>query len=361
MLLLVGIDEEKEVVGRFRRATTKPRRAKPRKGKEKGKQKAIEEGEIRTFGLGPTMSQNAKGTKTHMMSNSWLKAEIESPRRVIPHRPRRYLPPSQRYGSSTAGQRVHRAALAGNARRLQEQMVQNFQRSRDNASREREKKRLEMRRKLQVEAEMSSVSSAILPRDRENPRSREKRRKAKHLYLLTNYLAFDKFTADERTDILGELLSKWMDAPYSDDAEKEIWGQVELLCESTFMLDRITSENVQPSMLSCVISCELLEILSRKDTKYKRVINVVKECFYRSLFVGYSNKKAFFDMVPWFEHAKRVRPSRHLRDPYSEVKRSALLSNAGARELATSIIERRGVDFAKRLAAEIQEQVDRAE
>ena len=89
--------------------------------------------------------------------------------------------------------------------------------------------------------------------------------KSKQLYLLTQYMAFDKFSGREKEDLLEIMVHDWLRGNQNDD----IWEQVAMYCESSFMLDRVTTAIKFPNRLSTAICCDILNVLSKRETKYK--------------------------------------------------------------------------------------------
>ena len=301
---------------------------------------------------------------------SWSIAELTPPVIAVPHRPRRFGSVSARNGyGGRIGRNAHKSALASSARRQQEEQARRFQNTRTFLSLEEKRKRAS-RERLKNESTFSStikkrVDSVKLEKPATALRNGEDFPGAKQLYLLTNFLAFDKFTNDERSDILQEMVGKWLDSPYDEDEQlQSMWKQVEMYCESSFYLKRLTSDVLHPNLLSCAVCCELLEVVSKKDTIYRRILNVIKNGVFKSLYANYSDRKSFLDMEPWFEIAKRLSRMKvnvKQRDPSVKPGRQVLLSTADPINLASEIIDRRGSDFARQLVQEIEEALDRSD
>ena len=141
------------------------------------------------------------------------------------------------------------------------------------------------------------------------------------MYLLSNYLAFDKFDQHERTAI-NELLGKWLGEEYRNinNETSMLWDSIRSYCESTYMLDRITSRRKTPNALSAAACCELLGIISRKEQRYGRILRIIKDGIYDSIYVEKEGSNVpFFHRKTWFTEAKVTkealrRTRRHMKE-----------------------------------------------
>ena len=142
------------------------------------------------------------------------------------------------------------------------------------------------------------------------------------MYLLSNYLAFDKFDQHERTEIINELLGKWLGEEYRNinNGTSMLWDSIRSYCESTYMLDRITSRRKTPNALSAAACCELLGIISRKEQRYGRILRIIKDGIYDSIYVEKEGSNVpFFHRKTWFTEAKVTkealrRTRRHMKE-----------------------------------------------
>lgn len=127
---------------------------------------------------------------------------------------------------------------------------------------------------------------------------------------------------------MNELLGKWLVEEYDhiNYGTTMLWDSVRSYCESTYMLDRITSRRKTPNALSAAVCCEMLDIISRKEQRYGRILRVIKEGIYDSIYIDrkeknipFFHRKAWFSQVKVAENALR-KTRRHMKE--AEVRRS---------------------------------------
>jgi hypothetical protein len=145
------------------------------------------------------------------------------------------------------------------------------------------------------------------------------------MYLLSNYLAFDKIDQHERNDIVNELLGKWLTEDYETENKDSplLWESIRSFCESTYILDRITSRRRNPNSLSAAACCDILDIISRKEQRYGRLLRLIRDGIYDSIYVEKEDRSVpFFHRTTWFNHARATESSlRRLRLDLKELKR----------------------------------------
>ena len=126
------------------------------------------------------------------------------------------------------------------------------------------------------------------------------------MYLLTNYLAFDKFDEHERGELMEDVVDKWLSEEYSlEKGSDSMWHNVRAYCESSCMLNKWSSTRNTPNPLSAALCCEMLEILSRKEQRYGRVLRVLKDGLFAAIYINSENsRKPFFHRETWFDKAK---------------------------------------------------------
>ena len=90
---------------------------------------------------------------------------------------------------------------------------------------------------------------------------------SKQLYLLNQFLGFDKFTGREREDLVDLMVDRWLTDPFVGDEYRQ---HIELYCESSYTMSRTTSRVEFPNRLNTAVCCDLLTLLARKDSKYRR-------------------------------------------------------------------------------------------
>ncbi len=169
------------------------------------------------------------------------------------------------------------------------------------------------------------------------------------MYLLSNYLAFDKIDQHERNDIVNELLGKWLTEDYETENKDSplLWESIRSFCESTYILDRITSRRRNPNSLSAAACCDILDIISRKEQRYGRLLRLIKDGIYDSIYMEKEDRGVpFFHRTTWFSHARATESSlRRLRLDLKELKMNLSSSAENNIHLANSfslreIIER---------------------
>lgn len=152
------------------------------------------------------------------------------------------------------------------------------------------------------------------------------------MYLLSNYLAFDKIDQHERNDIVNELLGKWLTEDYETENKDSplLWDSIRSFCESTYILDRITSRRRNPNSLSAAACCDILDIISRKEQRYGRLLRLIRDGIYDSIYMEKEDRGVpFFHRTTWFNHARATESSlRKIRLDLEELRRE-LNSSAG--------------------------------
>ena len=127
----------------------------------------------------------------------------------------------------------------------------------------------------------------------------------KQLYLLNQFMGFDRFTGMEREDLVDLMVDRWMADPYVGDEYRQ---HVELYCESSFSIDRHTSEREFPNRLNTAVCCDMLQLIARKETKYRRALKLVKAGIFASIFSDYreaeDDGRTFLEMTPYYTKAK---------------------------------------------------------
>jgi hypothetical protein len=106
----------------------------------------------------------------------------------------------------------------------------------------------------------------------------------KQLYLLNQFMGFDKFTGVEREDLVDLMVDQWMTDPYVGDEYRQ---HIELYCESSFSIDRRSSEREFPNRLNTAVCCDMLQLIARKETKYRRALKLIKAGIFASIFQDY--------------------------------------------------------------------------
>ena len=144
----------------------------------------------------------------------------------------------------------------------------------------------------------------------------------KQLFLLNQFMGFDKFTGMEREDLVDLMVNEWMTDPYVGDDYRQ---HVELYCESSFAIDRRTSEREFPNRLNTAVCCDMLQMIARKDTKYRRALKLVKAGIFASIFSDYQEAdesgRTFLEMTPFYTVAKRKHAD--IRKEYATTKANA--------------------------------------
>ena len=144
----------------------------------------------------------------------------------------------------------------------------------------------------------------------------------KQLFLLNQFMGFDKFTGMEREDLVDLMVNEWMTDPYVGDDYRQ---HVELYCESSFAIDRRTSEREFPNRLNTAVCCDMLQMIARKDTKYRRALKLVKAGIFASIFSDYQEAdesgRTFLEMTPFYTVAKRKHAD--IRKEYETTKADA--------------------------------------
>jgi hypothetical protein len=127
----------------------------------------------------------------------------------------------------------------------------------------------------------------------------------KQLFLLNQFMGFDKFTGMEREDLVDLMVNEWMADPYVGNDYRQ---HVELYCESSFSIDRRTSEREFPNRLNTAVCCDMLQMIARKDTKYRRALKLVKAGIFASIFSDYQEAdesgRTFLEMTPFYTISK---------------------------------------------------------
>ena len=100
-------------------------------------------------------------------------------------------------------------------------------------------------------------------------------------------------------------------------------GEYSIFCESTYILDRITSRRRNPNSLSAAACCDILDIISRKEQRYGRLLRLIRDGIYDSIYVEKEDRSVpFFHRTTWFNHARATESSlRRLRLDLKELKR----------------------------------------
>jgi hypothetical protein len=127
----------------------------------------------------------------------------------------------------------------------------------------------------------------------------------KQLYLLNQFMGFDKFTGVEREDLVDLMVDQWMTDPYVGDEYRQ---HVELYCESSFSIDRRSSKREFPNRLNTAVCCDMLQLIARKETKYRRALKLVKAGIFASIFQDYKEAdesgQTFLEMTPFYTVSK---------------------------------------------------------
>ena len=127
----------------------------------------------------------------------------------------------------------------------------------------------------------------------------------KQLYLLNQFMGFDRFTGMEREDLVDLMVDRWMTDPYVGDEYRQ---HVELYCESSFSIDRRSSKREFPNRLNTAVCCDMLQMIARKESKYRRALKLVKAGIFASIFSDYreadEDGRTFLEMTPYYTVAK---------------------------------------------------------
>eukprot|EP00948_MAST-09A_sp_MAST-9A-sp1_P001026 g1026.t1 len=133
--------------------------------------------------------------------------------------------------------------------------------------------------------------------------------KKKAMFLLTNYLAFDKFNQSEQKDVLEKLLHTWMTDDEGSLAKGPLWSRIHRYCESTYLMDNLFSTCRFPNALSTALCCDILKIIAQQETPYKRLLNIVKTGILSSCYSdfesGYSG--SLFDLKTWSSQSEYLK------------------------------------------------------
>jgi hypothetical protein len=134
----------------------------------------------------------------------------------------------------------------------------------------------------------------------------------KQLYLLNQFLGFDKFTGREREDLVDLMVDRWLTDPFVGDQYRQ---HIELYCESSYTMNRTTSRVEFPNRLNTAVCCDLLTLLARKDSKYRRALKLIKSGIFASIFADYKEAdedgRTFLEMTPFY--TKVARKSRRAK------------------------------------------------
>ena len=123
-------------------------------------------------------------------------------------------------------------------------------------------------------------------------------------------------------------------------------GEYPIFCESTYILDRITSRRRNPNSLSAAACCDILDIISRKEQRYGRLLRLIRTVYTTPFTWKKRISVPFFHRTTWFNHARATESSlRRLRLDLKELKRNLSSSAENNIHLANSfslreIIER---------------------
>ena len=124
---------------------------------------------------------------------------------------------------------------------------------------------------------------------------------AKQLYLLNQFLGFDKFTGREREDLVDLMVDRWLTDPFVGDEYRQ---HIELYCESSYSMTRGTSKVEFPNRLNTAVCCDLLTLIARKDSKYRRALKLIKSGIFASIFSDYKEAdedgRTFLEMMPFY-------------------------------------------------------------
>jgi hypothetical protein len=141
----------------------------------------------------------------------------------------------------------------------------------------------------------------------------------KQLYLLNQFMGFDKFTGVEREDLVDLMVDQWMTDPYVGDEYRQ---HIELYCESSFSIDRRSSEREFPNRLNTAVCCDMLQLIARKETKYRRALKLIKAGIFASIFQDYKeadeNGQTFLEMRPYYTAAKQKKEESSRRNDPGE-------------------------------------------
>ncbi len=157
------------------------------------------------------------------------------------------------------------------------------------------------------------------------------------MYLLTNFLAFDKIDEHERSEIMGDFLDKWLSETYElDQGSDALWHYVRTYCESSCMLDRITTHKNSPNPLSAAACCEILDVLSKKELRYARIFRLLKSGIHDAIYVSGRSERPYFHREAWFTRAqmaekalRKTRMDRMEADMKGGIKRVSMKSMLG--------------------------------
>ena len=75
--------------------------------------------------------------------------------------------------------------------------------------------------------------------------------KRKALFLLTNYISFDKFSEDEQEDILEDVVEKWLHEKYEDQAS--LWSKIHGYCESKYLMAKLGDVRNYPNPMATAL------------------------------------------------------------------------------------------------------------
>ena len=234
--------------------------------------------------------------------------------RAYPHSPKRKAMLKNPYGINKepeqVSQTLERLKKAGVARRKDLQQTAKLAETRRGTKPEQgESKLIKTIKGSQIITHQNTSRSPAMSRSFKastNPHN---------MYLLTNYLAFDKIDEHERSEIMEDLIDKWLSETYElDKGSDALWHYVRTYCESSCMLDRITTHKNSPNPLSAAACCEILDALSRKELRYGRIFRLIKGGIYDAIYVDGSSKKPYFHRKTWFTRAQAAEKAlRHTR------------------------------------------------
>ena len=144
-------------------------------------------------------------------------------------------------------------------------------------------------------------------------------------FALQQYLAFDEFSPEEREGVLSDVLHRWMSNAY-DRGQAELWKIVRSYCESSYLLDRITSKRSLPNALSTALCCDILATVSRQQSRHKRVLNVVRDGLISAIYPHYRpgqpRSTAYLSQDTYYAVAERLQEENaFLRERVHELSR----------------------------------------
>ena len=97
-------------------------------------------------------------------------------------------------------------------------------------------------------------------------------------------------------------------------------------CESSYLLDRITSKRSLPNALSTALCCDILATMSRQQSRHRRVLNVVRDGLISAIYPGYRpgrpHATAYLAQDTYYAVAQRLREENaFLRERCHELSR----------------------------------------